>query len=148
MNRELVFWLAETDNFPAFAGMKALESSVSSAFFFHILHQLTTPTHSPTSPLPPQESAPPSGRHPRDSRLGIPPTDNRDGGPVLKHGKNRIEFGPITALFSCSVLTCASQSLIGSALGLGTDWMRRKRVSGSAASVRRIFPSPATIFNW
>lgn len=32
-------------------------------------------------------------------------------------------------------------------LGLGTDWISRNKVSGSAASVRRILPSSATIFN-
>jgi len=37
---------------------------------------------------------------------------------------------------------------IGSALGLGTDWISRSSVSGVAASVSRIFPSSASIFNW
>jgi len=41
-----------------------------------------------------------------------------------------------------------SQRLIGSALGLGTDWINRSSVSGSATSVSRILPSLAIIFNW
>jgi len=45
-----------------------------------------------------------------------------------------------------SLPTIASQSLNGSALGEGMDWMMRKSCSVSATSVRRIFPSGAGIF--
>lgn len=45
------------------------------------------------------------------------------------------------------VPTLASQSLIGSACGLGMDWMSLSKVSGSAVSVKRIFPSSASNFN-
>ena len=42
---------------------------------------------------------------------------------------------------------CASQSLNGSALGEGIDWMMRSNCSVFATSVNRFFPSGAVIFN-
>ena len=43
--------------------------------------------------------------------------------------------------------TLASHNLIGSAFGLGTDWIKRRSVSASATSVRYFFSSEASNFS-
>src|SRR5665648_1289790 len=46
-------------------------------------------------------------------------------------------------------ITCFSQpEFYRFSLGLGTDWISRNKVSGSAASVRYFFPSAAANFSW
>ena len=69
----------------------------------------------------------------------------------LETGK---QFSCLTHKLFASAFRCVVAALreigldsIGSALGLGTDWISRSSVSGLATSVRYFFPSAASSFS-